>query len=152
MYKSTSVKGLGLRLNDLGYKNYREYMASKHWSEFKSKVYSRLRKRNQIVCEFCRKSDLVLHVHHKTYKRLGNELIGDVFLLCQECHTAVHCLEKSKGLTLWQATKLCGRKIRRSQKQQPVISKQDMKGIRKKALEAHRKMASYFNQLRLERK
>jgi hypothetical protein len=29
-------------------------------------------------------------VHHKTYERLGNELIEDCQVLCEQCHYKLH--------------------------------------------------------------
>ena len=44
-------------------------------------------------CERCgSKKDL--QVHHKTYKRKGHELPGDVELLCKTCHEKEHGLAK----------------------------------------------------------
>ena len=114
MYISTGVKGIGSRLQELGYSNYKKYLKSPHWREFKNRVYTYLKDRNQFCCEFCRKSDLILHIHHKTYKRMGNERIGDVFLLCENCHFGIHKLEKqNKKLNLWKATKIYRKLLKR---------------------------------------
>jgi pyruvate kinase len=35
-------------------------------------------------------------VHHLTYERVGgNELMEDLQVLCRECHTAIHAMEKA---------------------------------------------------------
>jgi hypothetical protein len=47
------------------------------------------------VCRACyedRSWELV--IHHKTYARVGNELLSDVVLLCANCHNNLHLLCK----------------------------------------------------------
>lgn len=39
-----------------------------------------------------------LHLHHKTYERLGHERIEDLSWLCVGCHTAVHVLARRGDL------------------------------------------------------
>ncbi len=62
------------------------------------------KKHKKLLCEFCRCSKNVLHLHHRTYKRLGKEYLGDVVLLCEYCHLKVHKIHK-EGKNLWEATK-----------------------------------------------
>ena len=66
--------------------NYRNYLRSEHWQQVKDAI--KLRDR---CCQLCT-SFLNLEVHHKTYKNKGNELenLGDLVLLCSNCHTKVH--------------------------------------------------------------
>lgn len=40
-------------------------------------------------CQVCYSPD-DLHVHHRTYKRLGAELPGDLTVLCKTCHNLFH--------------------------------------------------------------
>lgn len=35
-----------------------------------------------------------IHLHHKTYERIGEELLTDLVPLCPNCHTLVHVLER----------------------------------------------------------
>lgn len=66
-------------------KSYSEYMRSPQWK----------RKRYQVLtywghkCGMCYKPGK-LQVHHRTYERLGCELITDLIPLCEDCHTAFH--------------------------------------------------------------
>ena len=66
-------------------KEYDEYMQSDKW-QFK---------RQQILtfwdyrCCLCFNENS-LHVHHRTYESLGNELITDCIILCNECHDRHH--------------------------------------------------------------
>lgn len=52
--------------------DYAKYLRSEHW---KKKRLSALRRHGK-VCSRC-KSKTGLHVHHKTYVRLGNEHLAD---------------------------------------------------------------------------
>ena len=66
--------------------NYADYLASKHWRNLKSRVRSV--KTNQF-CFICKRTNH-LHVHHKTYDRLGNEHTSELMYLCETCHQNVH--------------------------------------------------------------
>jgi predicted HNH restriction endonuclease len=50
-----------------------------------------------------------MHLHHRTYKNLGNERLNDLVPLCPDCHDRVHALHRSdprwKRAGLWAATK-----------------------------------------------
>lgn len=65
--------------------DYRSYMISSHWSEVRLHVLRFFAYR----CESCGRSES-LHVHHKTYERIGNERIRDLQVLCQDCHAVEH--------------------------------------------------------------
>jgi hypothetical protein len=65
--------------------NYQEYIKSDRWRRKREKVI----KRAGGVCEECRKGR-IRHVHHLTYKRLGNEWLSDLLGLCFGCHQAKH--------------------------------------------------------------
>jgi 5-methylcytosine-specific restriction endonuclease McrA len=47
------------------------------------------------------------HLHHRTYKRLGNERLCDLILLCEPCHDALHVAHRKlrKPIHLWQFTR-----------------------------------------------
>lgn len=83
-----------LKLTALGYSDYDEYLKSVHWH--------RLRRVARAVlvyqCATCLSEDSGLHLHHKTYERLGNEEVTDLVWLCPTCHTDIHVLER-RGLT-----------------------------------------------------
>jgi hypothetical protein len=61
---------------------YNDHLASEEWRELKREV---ILERGE-VCEHCGKTSRKLQLHHKTYVRLGNELLDDLELLCEECH------------------------------------------------------------------
>ena len=66
------------------YVDYDEYMQSAAWQRKRQQVITRSGNR----CERCGKSRYIaaLDVHHKTYVRLGNELLSDLEALCRDCH------------------------------------------------------------------
>ena len=100
--------------NALPPSKYYEYIQSEAWkrkrrSFFSSKLYNTYptgKRAGKFVCYHCG-VDGNLHLHHRTYKRLGCELINvDLIPLCVECHSKVHRRIKSNSrLTLWDATK-----------------------------------------------
>jgi|APGre2960657404_1045060.scaffolds.fasta_scaffold07124_1 5-methylcytosine-specific restriction endonuclease McrA len=69
--------------------SYREYLSSKRWRAKRRKALDHY----GCVCSRCG-SDELLQVHHKTYKRLGHELMSDLEILCRNCHMAEHQHEK----------------------------------------------------------
>ena len=64
---------------------YNKYINSYKWKEFASAI--RHERGNR--CENCHGSD-VLHCHHMTYERFGNELNSDILVLCEGCHKRYH--------------------------------------------------------------
>jgi len=66
--------------------NYALSLNSEYWKEVRQRILARDRK-----CAKCG-SILFLEVHHKTYKSIGNELehLGDLILLCSDCHKNEH--------------------------------------------------------------
>ena len=71
---------------------YEGYLLSQAWYEKrKLKLFN-----SDYTCEKCGycsyKSieERPLDVHHKTYERLGNELPGDLMVLCRKCHGENH--------------------------------------------------------------
>ncbi len=116
MYISTGVKGLGQRLQKLGYSSYEEYLSSEHWIAFKKRVYAWAYKLyGKPLCEICKRNNCVLNIHHRSYKRLGKERIGDIILICEDCHLKIHKLSYSTKYSkknLWRVTKLVSKQIR----------------------------------------
>lgn len=65
-----------------------KYLQSKHWKLLRIKVYEHFNGE----CQRC-KSAIPLEqavIHHRTYKRFGNEHLNDLILYCKSCHTAIH--------------------------------------------------------------
>lgn len=106
--RSAGTASIGSRLKRLGYRSYSEYLASDHWKDLRLRFYrSGLVQRNQrgsVICQYC-DFEGILHLHHRTYSRLGRERLNDLILLCPEHHRVAHEREKKSGMGLWGATK-----------------------------------------------
>ena len=101
---------------------YDKYLRSEHWQSFRERFFktsavakNMRRKFGGVRCEFCL-ADGVLHLHHKTYKRLGKEKLSDVVLICKTCHEAVHKRHRSKkNKGLWDATNRVRKRAKKHQ-------------------------------------
>lgn len=80
------------RLNRLGFSSYAEYLSSDRWIDFRSRYRASSRRQDCLVCHNKR-----VHLHHRTYKRLGCERFADVVPLCEDHHNAVHDWLKTCG-------------------------------------------------------
>lgn len=67
---------------------YNAYIKSHKWFIFSSNV----KKERGNKCEECSAGGkgIILHAHHLTYERLGNELPEDIQVLCKSCHQLKH--------------------------------------------------------------
>lgn len=96
----------------LGKSDYYNYIKSPQWQAkrkqyYSSKLYKTLKQNNKgWVCYCCGATDKQLDLHHRTYKRLGNENIAvDLVPVCRDCHHSIHELHKNSPVSLWTATK-----------------------------------------------
>lgn len=64
---------------------YREYLKTDHWQCIRQKALDAAEHR----CQLCY-SAYRLEVHHRTYHRLGSELLSDLTVLCSDCHGWFH--------------------------------------------------------------
>jgi arsenate reductase-like glutaredoxin family protein len=71
--------------------DYEAYLQTNHWRTLRRKIYD-LRKHK---CQKCKKTISDYQVHHLSYARIGHELLGDLMLLCYDCHEKIHA-QKSK--------------------------------------------------------
>ena len=62
-------------------RNYKAHLNSHKWRVLKANVMNERGRK----CERCA-ATFGLQLHHKTYERLGHELLTDVELLCVDCH------------------------------------------------------------------
>ncbi len=76
---------------------YSAYLSSEWWQD--QAQYAKHRADHR--CQFCRArgkdhgGDAVLHAHHASYKRLGeDDEIDDLVVLCADCHAALHSIDK----------------------------------------------------------
>jgi len=75
------------------YLNYYDYIKSDKWK----KRANDARRRANFHCQICNSSKN-LHVHHRTYERLGNEKPTDLIVLCAECHKLFHDNKKINNI------------------------------------------------------
>ena len=61
--------------------NYHAYLRTPQWQARRQAAL----KRADYRCQICNSSDR-LEVHHRTYDNIGNELPGDLTVLCHSCH------------------------------------------------------------------
>ena len=72
---------------------YQQYLKSGHWTDVKRRFKSSKLYRG--CCECCENRNVPLHVHHKTYKRLGSEKLNDLVTVCAPCHTEIHQMHRN---------------------------------------------------------
>lgn len=73
-------------LRAVAHSSYARYRHTKHWRKLKAAVA----KRAAGCCERCGAKVTRLDTHHKTYERLGEELLTDLEGLCRGCHERHH--------------------------------------------------------------
>lgn len=67
--------------------SYKQYLKSEHWLNVKRRFRASSFCKNE--CRICGNKKN-LHIHHKTYKRVGNERLSDLEELCASCHKSLH--------------------------------------------------------------
>lgn len=65
---------------------YQDYLQTPEWHARRVEQL----KRSGFRCQVCNAANTELHVHHRTYERLGAEAPGDLVTLCQACHELFH--------------------------------------------------------------
>lgn len=71
--------------------HYADYMKSEQWTERRSRRLEIAKH----ACEHCGETG-ALHVHHLTYKRLGNEDDADLMALCVRCHDVIEAIIRDR--------------------------------------------------------
>lgn len=66
--------------------DYQEYLQSDEWKSTRDAA----RERAGYRCQVCNTDGPILDTHHRTYERIGDELPGDLIVLCRDCHDAFH--------------------------------------------------------------
>jgi len=79
-------------MDDGWHAKYQAHIRSAKWRNMRNDM---LRLRNN-RCERCT-SQYNLELHHKTYERLGRELIADLELLCHRCHEQADIERATQG-------------------------------------------------------
>jgi len=65
--------------------NYQAYLSTPEWQVLRRLKLIEAGGR----CQVCNNNG-EMHVHHRTYARLGKELLSDLTVLCSECHNIFH--------------------------------------------------------------
>jgi hypothetical protein len=92
LWRGARLHKLGLRMEDYETK----YLFSSHWREFREcALKAQEERQGENICERCpdganKRAASELHLHHRTYERLGKERLEDVEILCRECHDKIH--------------------------------------------------------------
>ena len=88
---------LGVRLAELGFKSYSEYLKSAKWAGTREHWH---RKNPLKSCECCGQMK-PLQLHHRVYNRMGCESAKDLMGLCDWCHKTLHFMAKgNRGIRL----------------------------------------------------
>lgn len=72
------------------------YLRSKHWKSLREKVYEYYEGKCQRCGDYIPLS--VANIHHRVYKRLGNENLSDLNLYCKHCHSCIHSKRKENHI------------------------------------------------------
>lgn len=83
------------RVRALGFKTYRDYLRSPHWRDMQARYRA---SRLPQACLGCNEPNFQLH--HRSYVRLGHELLEDLIPLCDECHYQVHAYAREFQIPL----------------------------------------------------
>jgi 5-methylcytosine-specific restriction endonuclease McrA len=86
---------------------YKEYIKSPEWRRTRDRYWASKLSKECFGCGTPRHKGM--HLHHRTYKNLGNERLMDLVPMCERCHQDVHDLHRSspkwQKYGLWSATK-----------------------------------------------
>jgi len=74
------------RLAELRAMTYSDYLQTPEWRQRRTVAVDWARG----ACQLCNSGKKPLHVHHRTYDRLGAELPADLVVLCADCHAKFH--------------------------------------------------------------
>lgn len=94
---------------------YRAYIQSPEWRAVRQRYFASKMPQGCFICAAPGKPGM--HLHHRTYKNLGNERLMDLVPVCPECHELIHAIHKSdpkwKVIGLWAATTKAKNMVRR---------------------------------------
>lgn len=113
--------------------DYETYIASRGWEKRRSDYFSKHARR----CMACG-AEKKIHLHHKTYVRMGHELDEDLVPLCESCHSKVHTIYNRGGRKLSQVTDQFVKKGYLAQKKSKSKSKKALKANSREKIKAQR--------------
>ncbi len=80
-------------LQEIARIDYARYLQTEHWQA----VRKARNRRANYRCEKCKADNPRPRVHHRSYERIGCELLEDVISYCNKCHESEHDIEKMKA-------------------------------------------------------
>jgi hypothetical protein len=115
---------------------YSAYMQSKHWKKLKKRFKASKLARN--CCWIC-DDKKNLHLHHKTYRRIGNEHLNELVELCEKCHFELHDklneFETYKPLANWNLVRTMRKRNIKKKKNKSQSNKKNFTKIKNKRKE-----------------
>lgn len=93
--------------------SYQMYLKSNHWQDVRNRYYA---SKYPYKCNIC-EVKTGLQLHHKSYKRIGNERLNDLVYLCGIHHKQLHDTLKvsaSNKTTLWNINRKMRKKKEKS--------------------------------------
>ena len=94
---------------------YKDYINSPEWRRKREQYWQSKLSSNCYCCDTPRHKGM--HLHHRTYKNLGNERLMDLVPVCQACHSEIHKLHRGdvrwQGKGLWATTQHVRKQSRR---------------------------------------
>jgi 5-methylcytosine-specific restriction endonuclease McrA len=127
---------------------YQKYLKSSHWRDVKRRF--RRSKLYRDTCYICGKKGC-LHLHHKSYKRLGSERLTDLVQLCSTCHREVHDILKERAsmkTNLWNIARKLRKRNYKFRKRNYKFRKRNYE--LEKTLKAVEQSREYFIQTKSE--
>ncbi len=73
-----------------------KYLSSKHWKQTRIAAYKYYNGKCQRCGDYIPLS--VANVHHRVYKRMGQEKMSDLLLYCSHCHACIHSKRKENHI------------------------------------------------------
>jgi hypothetical protein len=120
------------RLKELGVASYADYLASDHWKSIKQRY------RASNLPQGCGCGARATALHHRTYARLGAELLTDLEPVCQPCHRKLHNVPRPKPPV--EKPKSTGEsKARRRRRQRRFVKQRKNKAKKGRVSDAERR-------------
>lgn len=100
---------------------YREYIQSAEWRAVRERYWASRLDKSCYVCTAPRSPGM--HLHHRTYKRLGAERLMDLVPVCDKCHRLIHKEhEQNPSSDLWYLTRRIAKEYQRRHALTPIPS------------------------------
>lgn len=128
----TITKGEVVRVHP----SYEDYISSSGWANRRKDYYAT----HEYKCQACG-SEQKIHLHHKTYVRIGRELDEDLVPLCESCHSEVHKIYAKGTRKLSEVTDQFVKKGWLKQKKAKAPKKKGVKANQRQRNKANRTKA-----------